>query len=342
MQDTQWVQALNEHLLNTISTKNERLENAIDQSINQSLFNEADIRFALSAWEKALQQGRLLKWYEQVIHPINRGAKTTLMVLAGNLPLVGLQDVLAGILYNPPLLQIKLSKKDPHLIPALFYEFNLPTRIEWVTSFDQFTKNEVKKWVFTGDVRNFEQVQRLLRQGTWIASNAQVLRRKAAYSVLLLKDFQGNAEQFFNGFFRYQGKGCRSVGVILAEEWKEIEQLIIKMKEQLRLPDSEESIHLAAFLKSLGYQAIALVDKVFTNDPSALESIQTVGCYTIGEWLKMHTDTDRIQQYYNASEDMIEPLKIEDWQKDDFLNAQEPALGWKADGMDTLDWLFNT
>jgi hypothetical protein len=55
----------------------------------------------------------------------------------------------------------------------------------------------------------------------------------------------------------------------------------------------------------------------------------------------MNIDSYLIQQYYDPTEELCKLLSIKEWQKDSLSNAQTPKLNWKADGVDTLQWMLD-
>ena len=69
--------------------------------------------FCFEVWSKNLSFDILKKWLSN--YNFNNQSKTLGLVLAGNIPLVGLHDIICGLLCNYKL-EIKLSSEDSHLI----------------------------------------------------------------------------------------------------------------------------------------------------------------------------------------------------------------------------------
>ena len=106
---------LKQYCLDTIDKKNKKL---IDEYVHNAMnhnkwFTKNNIMFCFEVWSKNLSFDILKKWLSN--YNFNNQSKTLGLVLAGNIPLVGLHDIICGLLCNYKL-EIKLSSEDSHLI----------------------------------------------------------------------------------------------------------------------------------------------------------------------------------------------------------------------------------
>ena len=106
---------LKKYCLDTIDKKNKKL---IDEYVHNATnhnkwFTKNNIIFCFKVWSKNLSFDILKKWLSN--YNFNNQSKTLGLVLAGNIPLVGLHDIICGLLCNYKL-EIKLSGEDSHLI----------------------------------------------------------------------------------------------------------------------------------------------------------------------------------------------------------------------------------
>ena len=95
-------------------------------------FNDEMINNSLENWSNNLTEDNIDKWLSNYKIPSNIN-KNVLIICAGNLPLVGLHDILCCIVLGLKV-QVKLSKKDDVLIPLI---------IKLLSLFDENIKKQV-------------------------------------------------------------------------------------------------------------------------------------------------------------------------------------------------------
>ncbi len=81
-------------------------------------FTEANILVAMSGWSETLTQNNLSIWLRNYKLPELISKSRVQLILAGNIPLVGLHDILCTFI-SGKIAEVKLSSKDKILIPAL-------------------------------------------------------------------------------------------------------------------------------------------------------------------------------------------------------------------------------
>lgn len=170
--------------------------------IENAWFTAENLRYALAQWAGLLNQQDLTKWLAP--YPMAKHPKKVGLILAGNVPLVGLHDILAVILSgHHPL--IKLSSKDRYLLPFL-----------------------LQKWqVFSDGGLDYEFVEKLQNYDAVIATGSNNTARYLEYyfkdtlsvirknrtSIAVLKGDETPEELqlLAEDIFRYFGLGCRNV-----------------------------------------------------------------------------------------------------------------------------------
>ena len=80
-------------------------------------FTEDNLRFTCKSWSEALTEENIKEWVSQYSFSETE-AKTMAIVMAGNIPLVGLHDFLSVLLTGNKVLA-KLSSNDKLLLPFL-------------------------------------------------------------------------------------------------------------------------------------------------------------------------------------------------------------------------------
>ena len=100
--------------------RNENWENIIQESISRNhWFTKNWVNLSLSSWSQALTKSNVSEWlnrYPTLTNPVSREVQ---IVMAGNLPLVGLHDLLCTFISGHKA-NAKLSSKDSVLMVALF------------------------------------------------------------------------------------------------------------------------------------------------------------------------------------------------------------------------------
>lgn len=89
-----------------------------EASAANPFFTQANVCHALREWGDSLREHSLQTWLTPYKNRFPLSSATVLLVLAGNLPLVGFHDYLCGLMSGCRLL-VKLSSKDAVLLPFL-------------------------------------------------------------------------------------------------------------------------------------------------------------------------------------------------------------------------------
>lgn len=174
--------------------------------LSNGWFTREQITTALLAWSKALHREKLMQWlapYASTDQP-----KIVGLILAGNIPFVGLHDLLC-IWVSGHQAKVKCATKDPYLLPWLvsLLETLSPAdqgRIQFVDRLE--TYDAVIATGSNNSARYFEH---------YFAAVPHLIRRnRNAVAVL---DGTETAEQYTalgDDILRYYGLGCRNVSKV--------------------------------------------------------------------------------------------------------------------------------
>lgn len=364
--DTAKIEAIQNTLLGIITDEKSPLfkefNKAINSTVQEKLFAKDDVLFALQHLREQLENDQLMNWAQQIKDSIsdshdltsldNYKNKKVVALLAGNLPLVGFQDVLALLLFGAESC-IKLSKKDPYLINAfldVLYKKGLIQNAKWGISLADFHDFAATHWLFTGNQNNFLQVKNSLETNGVITQNAHSLVRKAGVSVALLPaDYKLIAkhelEALATAIHQYEGKGCRSVGIIVYADDLALTDVFTFLNqyfsENNEAKISELHQYQLAFLTACGFKGRSFYGKIYTNDPTAWQKAGFISLINERDWQKGIIPAEKIQSVYTISAEMAKNGLFPDLNYEPIALAQKPELFWKADGIDTLEWLIN-
>ncbi|HKI44632.1 MAG TPA: hypothetical protein VKA08_04770, partial [Balneolales bacterium] len=194
---------------------------ATERTASEQFFPMHDVDYGLRCFERQVTEDRLLSWLdEQQVNDTSQIIPRKILCLhAGNLPMVGLQDVLACLLLGQEYYG-KISRKDPFLIPS-FLEFWMKRHPDesavWSTDLDRYRQLRAEAVLFSGSSETVPKVRRLLRQGAMVGDKTKYLIRTAHFSIAYLdRSDPAHLKSLAEAIARYEGRGCRSVAIVVS------------------------------------------------------------------------------------------------------------------------------
>ncbi len=185
------------------NVENQELQSVLRKSeIDNPWFTIENQRYALNQWAELLTKATIEKWLEN--YNFSDSGKKVGLILAGNIPLVGLHDVISVVLSgNVPV--IKLSSKDKVMIPYLLKKWN-----EFA---EESVPYEIVEKLVDFDAVNATGSNNTARYLEYYFKNHLSIIRKNRTSVAVLDGSESDEELqlLANDIFRYYGLGCRNV-----------------------------------------------------------------------------------------------------------------------------------
>lgn len=295
-------------------------------------FTEANVRHAFAAWAQVLRSGELQAWLagyptlrEEYRTPCRVG-----VILAGNVPLVGLHDVLCVWLCGDQAL-VKCSSQDPVLIPALFgvLEKFLPGTSNQVI-FLTTPLGEVDAVIATGSnntARYFEHYFGHLPR----------IVRKSRVSVAVLDGSETPEELGALGedIFRYFGLGCRNVSKLYVPA-----DFVLDRFFEAIYPWNDIVNH-NKYGNNYDYtRALWLLDgvKFLENGFALLREDAALASPVAAVHYERYTDRGNVEAALKQAEGSIQCIVGHG--QIAFGQAQQPGLADYADGVDTMAFLL--
>ena len=97
----------------------EALFKVLEQAqIQNGWFQKKSCLYAIRSWGEALQAGKVSQWIDPYIINENNSPKTIAIIMAGNIPLVGLHDLISTWISGHKAM-VKCSTQDSILIPYI-------------------------------------------------------------------------------------------------------------------------------------------------------------------------------------------------------------------------------
>jgi len=344
------IEKLQEAIDQWLSPDNYSLKEAIDKTVLEGHFSFEDIKFQLRTLKKTLKESEFRRWAEMAdLHEIPSPQKI-LCLHAGNLPLVGIQDILAVALSGHHYFG-KLSRKDPYLPASLLKILKGKGLVtgHWSAQPEDFENLDAGAILFSGSAETVSPVLLSLEKLGIADENTPRLMRTAHYSIALIEDDNADTmEQLADAVFRYGGKGCRSVAMVVApfslssQKCNFTDYAEAFWLQNPQLQEAPPSLyHRYAYNKAAGIEQAWLDD--FLIEETAIEPAEPF----ILHWVKGDRSTavklarqftHGLQAVY-VKEPSVEleglPVKPEL-----LIDAQQPPIWWKPDGTDPLKWLM--
>jgi hypothetical protein len=293
-------------------------------------FTENNIRRALFAWSEELTIYRIGSLLERYTWKDDAAPKKVGIICAGNLPLVGLHDVLS-VLLSGHIAFVKLSSDDNLLMPALFkILMRLDESVEGQLMFASGLMKDAEAMIATGSnntSRYFEQ---------YFGHVPHVIRKsRTSVAILNGKETEDELKALGRDVFAYFGLGCRNVSKVYLPKGFQIDRLFNA------LFDYNAIIHHHKYANNYDYnKAVWLL-----NNEQLLDN----GFLLLKEDASLASPTGSLYyEYYEQEETLRESLmaRAEEIQcivshRDvPFGGSQRPALWEYADGVDTMAFLL--
>ncbi|MDQ0781498.1 acyl-CoA reductase [Chryseobacterium sp. W4I1] len=287
-------------------------------------------KFALKQWTELLTEENISSWLKN--YSVSKISKRVGLILAGNIPLVGLHDVISVVLSGHiPL--IKLSSKDKQMVPFF-----------------------LKKWnKFSGGVVAYELVERLENFDAVIATGSNntaryleyyfkdhlsIIRKNRTSAAVLKGDETPEELQLLaEDIFRYFGLGCRNVTRVFIPEDFVIDRLFESFV------GFQDIINHHKYANNYDYnRAVYLLnqDKFWDNNFVMLKEDEKLFSPLSVINFSRYSSLDEVKNFIAENEENIQCIVAKDELGLDsipFGEAQHPALDTYADNVDTMKFL---
>ncbi|MEO7174847.1 MAG: acyl-CoA reductase [Saprospiraceae bacterium] len=310
---------------------------AIDRAMNQNAwFTAENCSLAVSSLQKGmLNLPKVKDWMAH--YPLDnvKEAKTIGLTLAGNIPMVGMQDILC-VLAAGHKAQVKLSEKDAVLIPYFIEKLieKFPVLAQYVTFVDRLVGFDAI--IATGSdnaARYFD---------FYFKKYPHIIRKnRNSMAILAGNESTDDLMELGKDVFQYFGLGCRNASFIWLPEGYEIPHLLDTWDPFHVL------IHNNKFKNNFDYNCALYImngakhyhsDYLVMLEQKRLASRIGVLNYAF------YQDVAEIREFYQEQKDRIQCVvgmnEIEGIPVIPFGTSQEPGLYDYADGVDVMDFLL--
>ena len=322
--------------LGELLSKTEQFNDIFEKAEQQnSWFTRANVIFAFKSWSDALSENNVKQWLSQYQLPQTTSPKKILIIMAGNLPLVGFHDLLCVLVAGHKAI-VKLSSDDRVLLPYLIKQMKAFAP-EWAEAV-AFTDDKVTEYdavIATGSdntARYFEY---------YFGKKLHIIRKnRHSVAVLTGEETPEELQDLGKDIFLYYGLGCRSVSKLFVPQGYDFDLLfqaiypykdIIEEQKYANNYDYNKAVYLMSLYKLLENGFLLLKEDEHYGSPIATLFYEY---YTNKEALKKKLATDREKIQCVVGHNFIDG-------EIPFGQTQTPKLWDYADGVNTLTFLLN-
>lgn len=314
--------------------KNGIYQDAKDEIINAEIINpwftQENIKRALNAWHEQLKPDMMESWIKPYKLREVEKQKKVLVIMAGNIPLVGFHDFIT-VLISGHKLVIKMSSTDNVLLKII---------INNLISMDPYFNQSIS-FVNNLKDRSFDAViatgsDNSAQYFEYYFKHAKKIIRKNRSSVAILDGTESTMELegLADDIFTYFGLGCRNVSKIFLPKGYDLNKLfevfypfnkIIEHKKYANNYDYNKAIFLMGSNKLIENGFLLMKEEKSLLSPVAMlyyEYYEDI--YTVEQFI--HENSEQLQCVVSKKEVP-------------FGNTQKPNLWDYADSFDTVEFL---
>lgn len=295
-------------------------------------FTPENVLYAIQSWGELLTQNHLQNWLQPYNITNKNSAKKVLVVMAGNIPLVGFHDFISVLLTGHKAM-VKLSSKDKLLLPLIG---------KILLEIDPAFSNLI---IFSKERTNFDAViatgsNNTARYFAYYFSKKPHIIRKNRHSVAILNgtESQETLEKLGTDIFRYFGLGCRNISKIYVPRNYNFEPFFEAISPYKKIMESQKYSNNYHYNKT-----VYLMDKLPFLDNGFLILRENKGNASPIATLfyEYYSKEKKLISQLNSQKEQIQCVvgNLENYTGVAFGKTQQPALTDYADGIDTVQFL---
>ena len=319
---------LGEYLKNDLtSVKEEQIYSA---KVKNAWFTEKSIKDAINAWAEQLNHEMLTAWINPYKLKEVENPKRVLIIMAGNIPLVGFHDFLA-VLMSGHIAVIKLSSNDNVLIPLIIERLieiapDFISRIEFI---EDIKDKKFEAVIATGSDSSSKYFE-------YYFKDAKRIIRKNRRSVAILDgtETKRELEGLANDVFAYFGLGCRNVSKVFLPKGYDLNKLFEAFYPYSNVVDHKKYGNNYDYNKAIFLMGS---NKLIENGFLLLKEEKSLLSPVAMLYYEFYSNVDLIEEFIKDNKDLLQCVVSHD--KIPFGSTQKPNLWDYADGVDTVEFL---
>lgn len=316
-------------------TPQQREDDKLEQLISSvhhynGWFTEESVRNAITAWGENLTSEKLDKWLDAYELSDEVQPLQVAIVMAGNIPMVGLHDLLS-ILVTGNIAVIKYSSDDNQLMPVV---------LEKLYEIEPTFKDRVI--VADGQLKGFDGIIATGSNNTsryfdyYFGKYPHIIRKnRNSVAVLTGNESREDFVRLGKDIFKYFGLGCRNVSKVYVPNRYNFDELLQAIEVYRDIANHNKYFNNYEYNK-----AIYLINKdpYLDNGFLLMKEEKTLASPVASVHYEYYGNPDDLKETLASEEQEIQCIVGEGYLP--FGTAQEPELWEYADGVDTIDFLL--
>lgn len=294
-------------------------------------FTEKEVKNSFVAWGSQLTKENLSKWLGKYTLDDTVVDKHVGIIMAGNIPLVGLHDFVCAYVSGVKS-KVKLSSDDDKLFPALLNIMNhFDDTIKDRTEIIQAQLKDIDGIIATGSnntSRYFEQ---------YFGKYPNIIRKnRTSIAIITGEESEEELKGLAEDVFAYYGLGCRNVTKLFLPENYDLNKLFNAFFDFQYVAENNKyannyDYHKAVFMMEQ-YDLIENGFLIMKEDQSLHSPIGTL-------YYEFYLDNKAIESHVKEFQEEIQCVVSS--KEIPFGKAQRPELWDYADNVDTIEFLLS-
>jgi hypothetical protein len=308
----------------------EAAEQLYSAQVHNPWFTKENIDKALNAWQHQLKADMLTAWLSPYKIKEMKSQKRVLIIMAGNIPLVGFHDFLT-VLISGHKVVVKMSSTDNVLLKVLIEKLIsiAPEFKESIAFIDDVKNRKFDAVIATGSDNSAQYFE-------YYFKGAKKIIRKNRSSVAVLDGTESHIELqgLANDVFVYFGLGCRNVSKLFLPKGFDLDNLFKAFYPFSHVVDHKKYGNNYDYNKAIFLMGSNdLIENGFLlmkEDKSLLSPVAML-------YYEYYNDLSTVDQFVEENAEQLQCVVSK--KNIPFGNTQQPNLWDYADGVDTVDFL---
>lgn len=318
-------------VLNFSSDQIKDFKNKIHSAKHENAwFTSESVIMAINAWVNALHPDKIKTWLSS--YDFVQKDKTTGVIMAGNIPMVGLHDALC-VLLSEHHLKAKLSSKDRVLMNAVL-EILQEIAPEFKGKINLDAKlNGIDNLIATGSDNSARYFDYYFK-----TANRIIRKNRTSVAVLNGSESEFDLENLALDIFSHFGLGCRNVTKLYLPQDFDLDRLFKVFYPYHHLTEHNKYSNNYDYNK-----AVYLLNKIelLENGFLLMKEDKSIHSPVAVLFYERYNDLELVINKLEEQKEQIQSVvsNIEALNPTPFGQAQLPELSQYADGVDTLQFL---
>ena len=301
-----------------------------DAEVQNPWFTLGNQKQAINAWANHLTTENLKAWLIPYHLKENKSSLQVLIIMAGNIPLVGFHDLLSVLITGNNVI-VKMSVEDNIILPFIVKKLivinpEFENRIQFV---EDIKGKRINTVIATGSDNSskyfnyyFKDVKKIIR------------KNRKSLAILDGTENQNDLNELAKDIFSYFGLGCRNISKLFLPKGYDLNKLFETFFSFEKIIESKKyannyDYHKAIFL--MGNHKITDNGFLLLKEDTSLQSPLAMLYY------EFYSEMEEVDNFISDNKEKLQSVVSK--KHIAFGQSQNPNLWDYADGVDTIEFL---